>query len=337
MGRPSQRNPAVYTPPTTAAATVHIQNCQSGWVDIKEEEESKIQCTNLNATDTVVWYIDADPEEGRYTWVELGRCPPLSPDSSCNTTRSDTTFSRTKTTSTMVIQSNHRYFSKKDLKCSVKDDSDSFICQARVIHYGQPSQCKVFVHSDNKTVSGSCYTEKWFTSDSLYSCQWGYAHQTNNYSSIIPLKTVLITSPKNETNIFYRATCAFSTSMNNGAYNFFITFTPGPKNKLVGSVQIPPKDFRAGDQRSVSQTLAIIPGSTSRLVMTCVGFQPYVSTHLFKWTGVTCDNGATTQTCVFTPDADVDSGRQATCSVTFPKSGKVVNASFRLSFNITDT
>ncbi|KAK7497158.1 hypothetical protein BaRGS_00011688, partial [Batillaria attramentaria] len=98
-----------------------------------------------------------------------------------------------------------------------------------------------------------------------------------------------------------------------------------------------PKDFIAGEQQSISQTLAIMPGSTPRLVMTCAGFQPDVSNNLFKWTGVTCDSDATTQTCAFTPDADTDSGRQATCSVTFGKSGTVVNASFRLSFNITDT
>ncbi|KAK7480681.1 hypothetical protein BaRGS_00028049 [Batillaria attramentaria] len=319
-------------------ATVHIQNCESNWVSIKEQEQSKIHCTFLDATDTVVWYIDTDPDGGRYTWVELGRCPPSAPHSSCKTNLSDLTFSRTETTSTMIIQSNHRYFSQKPLKCS-NERGSAFICQARVLHYGQPSQCKIFVHSDNKTVSGSCYTEKWFTSDNYYTCQWGYAAKNITGSSNIPLETVLIRSPKKETNIFYRATCAFSTSMNNGAYNFFIKFTPGPKISLVGdgSVHIPPKDFIAGEQRSISQTLAIIPGSTPRLIMTCAGFQPYASTHLFKWTGVTCDNGTTKETCAFTPDADVDSGRQATCSVTFGQSGKVVNASFRLRFKTAET
>ncbi|XP_025101110.1 uncharacterized protein LOC112568168 isoform X2 [Pomacea canaliculata] len=231
---------------------VEITNCRSKKLVIFENSSQEITCRNIPVNGTVIWRSGADKNY-------IGECSALG---KCLNSRNDSYhISREKDSSDshLVILENLRGLTNARITCEDESGNTTDTCQLIIRRHPVLQNCTITTDNTNRTVSGHCIVDEFFSSDNNTQCHWT-RRDTGNKSAVQTQDHLMSNVSFNYTcqSLWScRGTCSFTSQLphNKGKYIYTIIVLDFPNATLSFNITINGSDY--------FQTTPVSPESTS--------------------------------------------------------------------------
>ncbi|XP_025101039.1 flocculation protein FLO11-like [Pomacea canaliculata] len=220
------------------AAELTMPSCINGWTTVEDDKDTVITCSDQSLNQSVLWRVE---NSTRNQTIFEG---------SCNISQKNCTFSsndqlsltldNTLQSSLVIKKANVRTHGGAVVSCS--DSKIHRKCSINVIHVPTLTQCKIEVNPGNRTVTGSCNIDKFFSSNNLSSCAvTPPMGKTEIYGKPVEGQISLQDYTDSEDNKPYKqGNCTFTTHLPTaiGNYTYSIAVPPIQVGKTVGKIEI---------------------------------------------------------------------------------------------------